>query len=63
MDGAAAWVVSELEIRERLRREQDARDAKEQIGVSVSYKGDIGEMLVFISQGERGHKGLAEKEK
>jgi mitochondrial chaperone BCS1 len=38
---AAAWVVSEREMRERLRREQDAREAKEKIDVSVDYNWDI----------------------
>jgi hypothetical protein len=39
---AAAWVVSEREMRERLRREQGAWEAKEQIGVSIDYNRDIG---------------------
>ena len=62
-NGAAAWVISEREMRERPRKGQDAREAKEQIGVSVGYKRDIGEMLVFLSQRKRGRKGLAEKKK
>jgi len=56
-------VISEREMRERPRKGQDAREAKEQIGVSVGYKRDIGEMLVFLSQRKRGRKGLAEKKK
>jgi hypothetical protein len=59
---AAAWMVGEREMRERLRKGLDAREAKEQIGVSVGYKRDIGEMLVFLSQCERRRLELAENE-
>jgi len=34
-NNAAAWVISEREMRERLRREQDAREAKEKTEVSL----------------------------
>lgn len=33
---ASAWVVSEREMKERLKREKDARDVKEKLEVSVT---------------------------
>jgi hypothetical protein len=38
---AAAWAVSEREMRERLRRERDAREGKEKIDVRVDYDCDM----------------------
>jgi hypothetical protein len=45
------------------RREQDAQEAKKYINVSVGYKSDINEMLVFLSQRVRRHMELAENVK
>lgn len=34
-NGAAAWVISERELRERLRKEKEARELKEKLDVSI----------------------------
>jgi hypothetical protein len=34
-NGAAAWVISEKELRERLRKEKEARELKEKLDVSI----------------------------
>lgn len=34
---AAAWVVSERELRERLRKEKEARELKEKLDVSTPH--------------------------
>jgi hypothetical protein len=36
-NNAAGWVISEREMRERLRREQDAREAKERQDVGAHH--------------------------
>lgn len=39
--GAAAWVVSEREMKERMRKEREARELKEKIEVSKPHRSII----------------------
>ncbi len=36
-EGAAAWVVSEREMKERLKKEREAREIKEKLEVSFNH--------------------------
>lgn len=40
-NGAAAWVISERELRERLRKEKEAREIKEKLDVSTRDVVDV----------------------
>jgi hypothetical protein len=46
-NGAAAWVISERELRERLRKEKEARELKEKLDVSIRML-STSPVLLFI---------------
>jgi len=47
-NGAAAWVISERELKERLRKEKEARELKEKLDVSIQDVIDVtGHQLLF----------------
>lgn len=47
-EGAAAWVVSEREMRERLKKEKEARELKEKLEVSARRKSAFAELSTVL---------------
>lgn len=45
-EGAAAWVVGEREMRERLKKEKEARELKEKLEVSARRKFTFAELSI-----------------
>ena len=75
-DGAAAWVVSEREMRERLKKEKEARELKEKLEVSarriylfaelsiISTRISEVESLIFcVYSARRGGRNLSKRRK
>jgi len=61
---AAAWVISEREMRERLRREQDAREAKERLDVSLICTTDINQdHSYFLISARKGARSMPRRRK
>jgi hypothetical protein len=52
-NGAAAWVISERELRERLRKEKEARELKEKLDVSIQDVIDVTGHQLFFSLSPR----------
>lgn len=46
-EGAAAWVVSEREMRERLKKEKEAREFKEKLEVSARHESPFADLSII----------------